>query len=680
MNIQKATDLLLLSASVLLLWVAAVYKIRHARQAVKLETAEMNAGYYKSLLQHHTDAIFELNLHGKVTAINPVAQQLVDGAGVAPLGAFIYELALPRNREMVKDAFFKASRGHTVVLENTPVQMGSKQTYWRTTYSPAYRHGSICGVFVVAANRTEYAEMQLQLNKQKTRYERVAASLPDMVFVLTPRLVPTYVSPSFEEILGYAKGSYLYRYPVTDYLSPEAAAPIQAKFGQLIGGEREIHFEFRFFHADGTEVYLEGNGTALTDSGGTVEKLVIVVRDITDRKRAEQTVIDSEHLYLRLQNSLHRFTEDVSFMMNPMELERRLCTEFQEVLRVPSQAIIQTTGFRHFACHTGVFPPDAEIKRLETFNGIRMPVGELFRLDRSVCFVVGELRGIICLAWIGDAGAWTENKAIRAWIQTLARYTSAVYENMMKIKDLTAELEMLSQRHRTPSWLLRLMYAVSEKERKHLSQDLHDSALQEQIIWYRKLDMLQYSPHVNADLKPELHRIGEGMLDVMYQIRATCNELRPPFLKEWGLTQALETLYEQVQMRSDFQIHFNSDGFKAKLPDEQMLALYRINQELLNNAVKHSFAKDVNITLVNHDDGILMLYQDNGIGLPSAQLEDVYARMGLYGIKERIRSLDGDCELESCPGEGLTVHVYLPGHHSSKNTMFPDTMIMEESE
>ncbi|WP_223067943.1 sensor histidine kinase [Paenibacillus caui] len=357
-------------------------------------------------------------------------------------------------------------------------------------------------------------------------------------------------------------------------------------------------------------------------------------------------------------------------MMKIAELEKRVVHELQEVLETSRVSLIETGNFRNFACKAGCQPNEEVLSGLTRYQGIRLPEGQLFPYGEAAIFLIGDWRGMTNLILIEGRQPKLYKTPVKVWIRTLSRYLNVCYDNMLKINDLTDELERLTKEQKTPAWLPRLQYAMAEKERKHLSQDLHDSVLQEQIILYRKLELVQYSEAASAELKQELQDIGEGMLDIIHQIRMTCNELRPPFLKEWGLNQALEALYEHVQMRVDYRIIFDSERFCIPLPDEQMIAVYRINQELLNNAYKHSQATEVFISIADHEDGFLMTYQDNGIGLQSGELRNSYKTMGLYGIRERVRSLEGEIHVLTAPGEGLTIHVYLP----CLQTTIPDAL------
>ena len=155
---------------------------------------------------------------------------------------------------------------------------------------------------------------------------------------------------------------------------------------------------------------------------------------------------------------------------------------------------------------------------------------------------------IVC---IGGEAPLLMIQAKKIWLETITRYASVLYDNFRVIEDLTRELEKLgSSQQIMPLWLLRLMLHLSENERKRLSQDLHDAALQEQIIWYRKLNQITSDLDLPEHLRPQLEEIEQGLLDVIYQIRITCNELRPPLLKEEGLERSLEALFEFTQLRT----------------------------------------------------------------------------------------------------------------------------------
>ncbi len=204
------------------------------------------------------------------------------------------------------------------------------------------------------------------------------------------------------------------------------------------------------------------------------------------------------------------------------------------------------------------------------------------------------------------------------------------------------------------------MFNLSENERKRLSQDLHDTALQEQIIWYRKLDFLLSDQSITLELREQLEQVTEGLLDVIYQLRIMCNELRPPALINEGLTSSLETLFEFTQLRTNYGIIFEAEAFNHKLKDDVLIGLYRIVQELLANAAKHSFATEVRINLSSQAGRVQLNYEDNGVGMNLNEIMDSLKSMGIYGMKERVRSMDGTIQFLSAENKGLAVVISIP--------------------
>jgi two-component system sensor histidine kinase ComP len=247
------------------------------------------------------------------------------------------------------------------------------------------------------------------------------------------------------------------------------------------------------------------------------------------------------------------------------------------------------------------------------------------------------------------------------WLITLSRYVSILFENLLIIEGLSEEVEQHVSSQETQPWLEKLLFKLSENERKRLSADLHHGALQEQIVWYRKLQMLSSDSSIPQHVRQSINEILEGLLDVIYQIRITCTELRPAMLQEFGLVSSLEYLFEQAQLRSDFSVEFDCTEWKqAALNDEHYITLYRIVQELLTNADKHSYASRVNITLSNGGKHINLSYSDNGIGANIEKINHATEHLGITGIRHRVTSLNGTIELKSEAGQGLEYYILIP--------------------
>lgn len=351
-----------------------------------------------------------------------------------------------------------------------------------------------------------------------------------------------------------------------------------------------------------------------------------IVKDITERKREERELIKSEERYKSLQQSITRFSNDLANVMKVSELENRLIEEVKKVLPVTSVSIV-------------------EVDRGQESN-LEEKWIKIAEKDSFVYLKIGIRQPLL--------------KIEEEWMETAVHYVTILYDNLQLIEDLFERLENMVENNDTPRWMLRLLFKLSEKERASLSSDLHDSVLQDLIIWYRKLESMRSSATFSEETQNELMEIEEGLLDAIHQIRITCNELRPPFLLKMGLVESLKSLFSYARMFSNYEIEFSAMNLANPLNEDQILGTYRIVQELLNNATKHSKATKVKMELKVNNEKILFSYKDNGVGMDLTIFEDSFKHMGIAGIKNRVLSLEGEVEIISAPQEGLQVDIYIP--------------------
>ncbi|WP_419871661.1 ATP-binding protein [Candidatus Pristimantibacillus sp. PTI5] len=362
------------------------------------------------------------------------------------------------------------------------------------------------------------------------------------------------------------------------------------------------------------------------------------------------------------QDSLDRFSRKIARVMKQSDLEAVLKQEISDLLPVNRITFLLVEQAENTVYPMGEHPEElitAEFL-LGTVNSLQ--VGELIELPYGLGLVIGRQRSRYHILWIGMKTNHTRfNSDELRWLKTMSNYSSIVFENLYLIEGLIEDLESeVRKEHSTSPWVLRLLFCLSENERRKLAADLHDSALQDQLLWYRKLEAIMMDYPISDSLGRELEDIKEGLLDVIHQIRETCNELRPPLLKEMGVVEAVESIIEHTQMRVNFAVDFRAKSFNRPLNEEQITAIYRIVQELLRNADKHSQAKLVTLELELRKGTIYFRYQDDGVGMDVNQMIVSFEHMGLSGIKERVTGLEGDISFYSQSGNGLEVVILLP--------------------
>jgi two-component system sensor histidine kinase ComP len=414
-----------------------------------------------------------------------------------------------------------------------------------------------------------------------------------------------------------------------------------------------------FFMSQIDEVMIKWAQLFLTVYIGVV--LFLYVKDMLDFRFRRKLFIGTYNF----QSSLDRFSSQISKIMKVPDLEERLLREVLDVLPVKAAALLQVEHEEERILLKRTQGDIQEEQQAELLTELQdmvhdYTIGNCIKFESGLCCVIGKHQKGHTLLWICNKVNRVQfNRDELVWLQTISNYVSMVYENLQLIEGVIMDLEVRSHA-KAPAWVLRMLFQLTEKERRRLAADLHDSALQDQLLWYRKLEMIMDETDLNAEVRDRLTQIKEGLLDVVHQIRETCNELRPPFLKEMGVVEAIDNLCNYAQFHSNYSIDFNYEGFNLELDDEYVLTIYRITQELLRNTTKHAKASNVEILLRQNHEHIAYVYRDNGVGMDMLRLQSSFKHMGLSGIRERVSGFEGETMFHSAIGEGFEVIITLP--------------------
>jgi signal transduction histidine kinase len=201
---------------------------------------------------------------------------------------------------------------------------------------------------------------------------------------------------------------------------------------------------------------------------------------------------------------------------------------------------------------------------------------------------------------------------------------------------------------------------VQEAERIHLSRELHDESGQALAALMVNLGLLERdaeSPELIRSHTADLKRITS---EVLGNLHALAVKLRPASLDHLGLVTALEQYIQEFNRQYHLDVQFETVGIdSSRLPGDIETALFRIVQESLTNVALHAQASQVDV-LLNHRNGALVLsVEDNGIGFnPNQPMNE--ARLGLFGMRERVEMLAGKLIIESTPGKGTMISVEVP--------------------
>jgi len=202
-----------------------------------------------------------------------------------------------------------------------------------------------------------------------------------------------------------------------------------------------------------------------------------------------------------------------------------------------------------------------------------------------------------------------------------------------------------------------------EMERMQIARSLHDGPVQDLIgLVFSLQSAIHQAPP--GQMTHTLAAIREQARQLAVELRTVCNELRPPSLMRFGLEHAIRSHvdeFRQKYARPQIEIDFPADS--PPLHDSLRLALFRIYQESLVNAVRHARAGRVTVRLSMLADEVVFEVEDDGQGF--ASLDDWMelssrGHLGLLGMKERAEAVGGTLEIISDPGKGACVRVKVP--------------------
>ncbi|MGY4796440.1 sensor histidine kinase [Lysinibacillus fusiformis] len=241
------------------------------------------------------------------------------------------------------------------------------------------------------------------------------------------------------------------------------------------------------------------------------------------------------------------------------------------------------------------------------------------------------------------------------WLELLLLYLNNFIENTKMVEELLNQLKHMKEAdNRQLPWLNKLLWLRFEEEKYQLAQELHDTILQEQLHIAREMDVLMHAKE-KEEIPSKLIKLHEHMIISLNDLRGYCENLKPPLLDTLGLNAALEKLIQKIHKRAKFVLIYTID--RLYLEDERLnLMIYRLFQELLNNALKHSYANTVEIHLLGTEEGFQILYSDDGVG---CNIDDILLAdsMGIQGMQERVQAFNGKFALDSKVGEGMTIHI-----------------------
>ena len=354
--------------------------------------------------------------------------------------------------------------------------------------------------------------------------------------------------------------------------------------------------------------------------------------DVTENKKAERALKESEELYRALfenTGTATSLTEDSGTVV-------LVNSEFEKLLGYSKSEIEGKMNWASF-----VHPSDLAAARKHDRNLRAAPSGvpagfEMRLVDR--------------------------NKRIKNVIITVNAIPGST-RRIASLKDIThrkkIEKDLKKSRQRIRN-LLEHVEEIREEERKRIAGEIHDelgqllTALKMDVVWLAK-----HMPEAEQSIQEKARSMRQTIDMTIQSVKRISAELRPHVLDNLGLSAAIEWQVKQINDVTGIECRFTSSPPDVASDSQTSIALFRIFQEAITNAVRHSNASQVTVGLRQVPGHIRLVIEDNGSGIKSSEINDARS-FGLISMKERARAIGGDMEIAGHTGKGTVITIEIP--------------------
>jgi signal transduction histidine kinase len=227
-----------------------------------------------------------------------------------------------------------------------------------------------------------------------------------------------------------------------------------------------------------------------------------------------------------------------------------------------------------------------------------------------------------------------------------------------RVRRSRAERQLLSSREELQDLTGKLLVA-HEVERRRIACELHDDFGQEMALLSVEIDLLHQKLESDGQVAPRIAVMSDRVKQLSSSIHVLSHQLHPMKLEQLGPVAAIRGLCKELTQSHSVNIEFVDHHVPEPITDDIALCIYRIAQESLRNVVKHSGAQKCNVELSGLDGAVCLRVHDDGLGFDPRAV-DGGGGLGLVSMRERLRAVGGEIELQSNPRGGTELVVRIP--------------------
>jgi len=464
------------------------------------------------------------------------------------------------------------------------------------------------------------------------RHAAIVESSEDAIGSVTLDGVIESWNKGAQRIFGYTESEAIGK-SVEILVPPERLDEEIQIMGTLKAGGRLHQFETVRVTKTGERIDVSLSVSAIKDSTGKTVGFSGISRDITERKRAEAALLEVNRT-LEAQATVLQSREELLKIfvknvpagvamldcdMRYLQVSDRWCADYS----VDSSHVLGRSHYEVF--------PDMPYRWKEIHR--RALEGETLRADED--------------RWDRKGGTTWVRWEVLPW----RRADGSIGGILIFAEDITQRKQM----EEALSRMSRKLIQSQEQERTRIARELHDDINQRLVMLAIELERFRIDPQ---EVRSRLQQLREETIAISSDVQALSHELHSSKLEYLGVVSGMKSWCKEFSERQIMDVDFRSD-VASPLPFEIGLSLFRVLQEALHNAAKHSGTKRVEVQVAEHSNEVHLLVRDSGSGF-DLEAAKRGSGLGLTSMQERVRLVNEAITFASKPQEGTTIHARVP--------------------
>ncbi len=606
-----------------------------------LNLTKKSEARYRGLFEKMNEGLFFSSKEGIIKIVNPSFCKIVGYTEEELVGKNGYELLLSDNivKKQVKKKVKERAQGKSDQYEVRIHTKKGEKLWIRVSSSPQYSSKrKFEGVMSIVSDITEMKRKEEEITRAKNKFELVVNNIGDVVYKSTfgeddSSIVVDYITENIVDVMGFDNNKYRYRDKSLMASLNQEAIPEMIKFNKKVRDAKEskqFNIEYEWYHPI-KKKWLWMSETIVPEiKEGKVVGQFGTVRDVTEKKAAEERLKESE-------DRLKLATTNAGMGIWDWDVKNNVLVWDDSMYELYEVEKSDFTG-AYEAWEKTLYVHDV----VDANKEVEMALSGEKKFNTVFRIVTAENQ-IKHIQAIGNVDFDAEGNAVRM-----------IGTNT----DVTEKVLMEQEKHNA-------IIKTEEAERQRISHDLHDGLGQRIAaanMWINTLGDL-----VKNQLDEEamsVFKAGKKLInDATKETRLVSHNIMPRSLKQYGLEKTTIELVNNIQkINENVSIKLTSNLGGARFGEVKELSVFRVLQESINNALKHSKADKIDVIL-NVDNNLLFVnVNDNGEGFDVDEVMDKNSSgIGLLSLSQRINMIGGKLNIDSKPSHGtiITIAIYL---------------------